>query len=408
MSKASRLCFDTPVNMESEFINFIKHNIDEGQDQLADTIKTLLYRTSPALFDLLSFYDEETFLEPQLFAYFTLKQPQIKLMQIVFGYIKNDLKPEIISVFADEGGVIEMPNIGYFVTDATNRELTLYWNSGPETCVFKDGDNTVAYKFNDIIRVAGTPIQVCQFNNPLLERFYMNEVGEAVSIEVARITRKHLRHLDTALEIIKSVNTHCYEDILKVTRKVLVFKGQQPNSFATISAHGTAFLNADEEHDEVFFIEDLIHQCGHVMFSALTLDKKEFLKLDADTPLNVFTGNDRETRTVYSAFHGIFTEALMSLCLNSCYEKEVFVGSRRHELLGRLAYILKRFNCDLRDIGHFEMFTEKGRMLYCWLAQIFNDISRRRMDILLKLDTSNQPYNFSYVKFLELNPLDKV
>lgn len=392
--------------MEAKFINYIKGNIDYGRDQLIDAIKTLVFKTDPELFDMLDFYDDDIFLEPLLFAYFNTKQPPVDLRQILFGYIKDGLKPAAIKVFADEAGIVDLPNIGHFLTGTTGRELTLFWNGGVEACVLRDKEIDLAHTFNKTRRVAGTPVQVARFGNPLLNGFFEGEDGKLVNIEITQVARKHFRHLDAAFEIIKEIFPEYYEAVMKVGKRIIIFEGEEPNSFATLSVHGSVFLNTNNECDEIFFIEDLVHQFGHVVFNTLTLDKQIILKVDSETPLKTFTLDDREPRTVYSIFHGIFTEALMTICLDRCYEKKIFSGRKEHELLGRLAYILKRFSYDLRDLRHDEIFTEEGALIYLWLEHIFRDVTQKRFDILLRYNTSNQPYNFSYKHFLDLNPLN--
>ena len=69
-----------------------------------------------------------------------------------------------------------------------------------------------------------------------------------------------------------------------------------------------------------------VHQFGHVVFSALTLDVQAYLRVPAATPLARLTGNELDTRDVYSTLHGVFTEAWMSLCLEECYEMPEFTS----------------------------------------------------------------------------------
>jgi hypothetical protein len=42
-----------------------------AQTALADTVRALVYKSDPSLFERLDFEDDHTFLEPTLFAYFT-------------------------------------------------------------------------------------------------------------------------------------------------------------------------------------------------------------------------------------------------------------------------------------------------------------------------------------------------
>jgi len=86
-----------------------------------------------------------------------------------------------------------------------------------------------------------------------------------------------------------------FDALRSVTRRIVLYSADLPNSFATLSAHGVAFLNVKDDNDEVFFVDDLAHQCGHIMFNALTQEKPRFLARTADTPLRDFC-RDREDR----------------------------------------------------------------------------------------------------------------
>ena len=56
------------------------------------------------------------------------------------------------------------------------------------------------------------------------------------------------------------------------------------NSFATIKAHGMAFFNVyQDEYDEVFFVDDIAHQTGHIIFNVMIYESNRFFKKDKNT-----------------------------------------------------------------------------------------------------------------------------
>lgn len=390
-----------------EVIDLVSDGIDWGQRQLADHIRMRLREADPVFFQKLDSNDDRIFLEPLLFAYFSSEKSEVGLEQILFGYLSDDLKPKRIRVFADADGVICLPNIGYLMTDTSSRQLALEWNEASRSFNIDDGDGCVNYHFKNIVCVGGTTIEVCQYDHPLLRGFYRDDKGKQVPVDVAKAMPKHIEELNAAVDILRDHYGNYYSAVLKVIRKIVIFNNPNVNSFATVSAHGIAFLSASPDDDAVFFIEDLLHQCGHVIFSAATLQRSDYFAVSPDTPLGRFTQGEEENRTVYVTFHGVFTEAVMNQCLEICYETNLFSGKQRHELLGRFAFILKRFYRDLENLSHEEIFTEKGLRLYAKFAKVFEEIYMRRKNLLSAFDTSNQPYNFSYGKFRKLNPLDK-
>jgi hypothetical protein len=152
-------------------------------------------------------------------------------------------------------------------------------------------------------------------------------------------------------------------------------------------------------------LKDLIHQCGHIIFSALTFEKHEYFNIHPDTALREFNHRDNDGRSIYVAFHGIFTEAYMNECLNLCIEKIIFSKKQEHELKGRLTFILNRFKDDIQSLQNRTIFSEKGLYVYDKIRQIFDDIYKKRQDLIHRFDFSNQSYNFSYDRFVEINPL---
>ncbi len=248
-----------------------------------------------------------------------------------------------------------------------------------------------------------TTIELCRHYVYLLEHCFTGTGRSAVSIDVEAAATAHIEHLAKAFETLRHIWPALHEAINGVVRLIVVFRAEGLNSFATPAAHGTAFLNAALGDDEVFFLEDLAHQCGHVIFSAATIDAAEIFVVSPDTPMAVFSGQQADERSVYVALHGVVTEAFMAICLDRCLAEELFVGRQRHELQGRLAFILKRFTLDLRNFASRDMLRTRGEELLEDLREVWMDIVARRAQLVGTTDMSNQGYNFSYQRYAELN-----
>lgn len=386
------------------FTDFIEPYLSQGREQILHALRTLVYSSAPGLFDLLDFDNEDAFLEPLLFAYFNSQDRRIGLEQILFGYIADDRKPTETSVYSDGEGVVYLPTIGYLITSHTDRTLTLVWNKHDHTYTLRDAGAVVDFDTQPLIFVDGTSIEVCRHNNPLLAGFYAGTDGAVREVEMTAAAHRHVEHLNHAFLILRECHPHIYAMLVGATRKIAVFQSPALNSFATLSVHGVAFLNATPDDDFVFFIEDLVHQCGHIVCNTATFDKERFFRISPETPLFDVTQEHGETRSVYATFHGVFTEALMNECFSACFDEAGFVGRQRHELAGRLALILRRFELDLRSLIADGLFSDEGLLFLSRFTQTFLEVHARRRDLLELCDTSNQPYNFSYKAFLELNP----
>lgn len=390
------------------FIGFVEENVALGSDELAYVTKRLLYKRREDLFDKLDFYDHDIFLEPLLFAYFTGSQSDFELDQILFGYINGKIRPNEIDVYADSRGIVYLPAIGYLRTSEKNQTLRLKFNKQTNCFSLRRYGEPVNFNFEEIFRLKGTAIELCRSEPLLLDRFFTDPKGNATTVDVETAVSGHAGHIELALEIIQTCCPNYYACILAATKKIIVYTGEHPHSFANIGAHGIAFLNARSECDEVFFVEDIIHQCGHVIFNAITVNKSEYIRIDPMTPLSTFNPNLDYDGAVYGAFHGLFTQTNINECLNTIYERNVFSGRKKHELQGRISDDMKRFRTALAFLDHKEIYTDKGWELYKAFRESYARIFKKRRELIQRLDTSNQPYIFSYEKFSKENPLGEM
>ncbi|CAN0482983.1 unnamed protein product, partial [Phaeothamnion confervicola] len=74
-----------------------------------------------------------------------------------------------------------------------------------------------------------------------------------------------------ALNLAHEGNSLYYRLMSKTTSIIYAFYNVEINSFATERLPGVVFLSLPEKHlTSMFFLEELVHQCGHVMFSAMS------------------------------------------------------------------------------------------------------------------------------------------
>jgi len=268
--------------------------------------------------------------------------------------------------------------------------------------VMYNGDD-IPYILEPPTTVGKTTIELCRYHVPLLDRCFVGADGQAAAVDITDAATAHASHLTKALTTLHRVWPALHEAIVGVVRLVVIFRADGVNSFATTAAHGTAFLNAALGDDEVFFLEDLAHQCGHVIFSAATVKAAENFVVAPTTLMRVFNEQRTDERSVYVALHGVFTEALIAKCLDACMTNGIFSGRQHHELQGRLAFILQRFAADLRNFATPGILSTKGEELLHALREVWRDISVRRTELVTAAAMSNQGYNFSYQRYVELN-----
>jgi len=396
-------------NKEITFID----KVNEGTVELIDSIKLILYKKYPTIFDEIDFENDEIYLEPLLFAGLNSKL-EIDVNNLLLGYKNKTIVISEIELKTDENGLLYLPNIGYFHTSVSN-ELVQF--SCQDKYFIKSKNDVIDFKLEELIKIHDL-FEVVTQPIELLNEYFFDEFGTDVPVEITEVTNKHKAHLTFALDNIKKYAPDWYTLLKSTVRKMVIFNdpSKKRNSFATQSVHGCAFFNAfQENYNEVFFIEDIAHQCGHVIFNAYLASKPDIFRIDKNT--DIYMNGERnsynEPRALYVMIHAMYTYDSIFTCFNGCLESETFSDHKTHELHGRLTFTLLKFERDyelLSEIdakGKNKYFKNDGLEILNQFKQSYNQCISNWGRNLVKLNLENQPYNFSYSKFLELNPIQK-
>uniref|UniRef100_UPI0040476E4C hypothetical protein n=1 Tax=Flavobacterium sp. TaxID=239 RepID=UPI0040476E4C len=312
--------------------NTINPLLVKGFILFIDNIKILLYKNNSKIFELINFDDDKIYTEPLLYSYFNNKTDlKIELGSILIGYKKA--KKQNIKIKTDEFGRIYIPNIGWFSTSEKNQNLIFSKDSNE----FLKNEKKINHKFEPIALIENTKIELLQYQIPLLKQCYYDVDSKTIEVEIEKITKKQITNLTKAYNLIKSHCSSQYELIEKYASKCVIFNvdTHQRNSFATKQAHGIAFYNAyQDDYDEVFFVDDIAHQTGHVIFNTLLFEPTDFFKIDKNTVLEKITmpnGDLIENRDLHVIFHALYTYYTSFICLDACLENNAFQGKQKHE-----------------------------------------------------------------------------
>jgi hypothetical protein len=374
----------TDVNLDS---------IYENQSSLSDTIRMALYQVDSGLFEKLNYEDDVTFLEPTLFCYFLsdiAKQQLITLEQCLLGYVSKEVNLlEPILVKADQFGLANLPNIGYIHT-LPNQTLRL-------------SKNEILAQLIPNTYVTDSSIRLCWHPTDLLA----HQANISFDEPIEQTQQKNQLSLAEAVTFFRAHTPDFWRLIETVVRELVVFSSP-PNhhSFAGIRQHGTAYFNVENKpQTAVFFIDDMAHQCGHVIFNALTLDTAKYLRVDKEHPLKDFTKKSWEIRSVYGAFHGLFTYTTILHSLDKVLDAEAaFSVAARHEALGRIGFYHQKFGIDLVSMDNSNILTEEGMAWHKQFAAGYMYICQKYQHVLASYRYTNQPYTFQYDLFSALNP----
>lgn len=382
-----------------------REGVARGQHKLADTLRLLVLKTAPALFDQLDFDDDEIFLDPLLFAYFTDPAPEQSLTHLLCSRILPECRPAVFRLRCDADGRVYLPGIGEWCIAGAGREVELSIDTTSASFSWQVDGRPMPVEWRTPDLIPGTAIEVMRSSHSLFRRFFVDEAGVPAAIETAKASADHIPHLQRACILLRQYCPDLWSAIAATTRRFVLYRSSVPNSFATLSAHGAIFCNVTTAIDEVFFLEDVAHQAGHVLFNALTLEKERFFMVD---PLMPFGGDSYEAvevRTLYAAVHGLFTYTTIGEALSACYERTAFAPARKsHELLGRLGLILRKFESDLSLLDRPELYSNDGKRCWRYFTNVYRRLHNRYGAQTSLFDYSNQPYVFSYPLFAEQNP----
>lgn len=388
-----------------EFIELIAGRAQEGRRQLSMLARSLIYERDVDLLRRLDFSDDHAFLEPTLFSFFRSEDSSASLPQLLLGYMEAEMRPEQIPVVSDDRGTVHLPNLGYLFTAEPRRRMLLSWRGGAGDSALEAGGRAIDFTFRERDLVPGTEIEIYRACPPLFRPFFRDPQGRPVEAEVDGVAAQKAGLVKEACAIIEEVYGQYFALVRDNIRGFLLYDASDPYSFANLGAQGVAFLNTKPDSSPVFFVEDILHQCGHVIFTAATLNRGDVLAVDPLTPLSAVSELDDYPGGVYEAFHGLFTQININHCLRACRERRIFSGRHAHELSGRISDDMLRFGTAIHALGRRELYTDLGWELFCHFRDAFVSLYEGQRPLIERYDTSNQPYIFDFGRFLELNPL---
>ncbi len=357
---------------------------------LSDTFRVALYQENEKLFELLDYEDDYSFLEPTLICYFLSdldKTYKIPLNQILLGYISKENRPKSLFLKADKFGIVNLPNLGYL--KAQPNSLIKYNLSN----IY---ENIISNQF-----VKDSKIRLCLHpTDPL---------GYSESIifheEIEQTLSKNIKSLESAVFFFQNYLKDFWKVIEDVTREFVVFSSPNHNSFAGINHHGTAYFNTENRFvSPIFFIDDIAHQCGHVIFNVLTLQTADFLKIPKHTLLRKFTNEIDENREVYGAFHGLYTYTTTVISLSKAIdEKEIFEEELVVEIKARLGFYMQKFQTDLKTMKNEDILTDLGMKYYDTFSEAYESVKENHNSKFNHFNYNNQPYVFDFEIFKQEN-----
>ncbi len=351
---------------------------------LYNTIKILFYKENPSILNQLDFDNDKAFLEPLLFAYFNSRKenlfsPQL-LEEIMQGYFVEKKPPQIAHSY-NKNGKAYLPEIGYFKKRTTEMVEPIL-------------------KIEDF--------EILKEIHPVLEKYFVEFYKGHVLNENPEHEPKWkegFEDLSNAIGIIKKHLPKFYQELIFANKKIYLHDNPKILNFTSVETLGMLYFYIIGKNNLLYFIEELIHQGSHNYLYYVIHNRKEYFKVDVDNlVMRDFTKQNWDYRTIYGAFHGLYTVTKRVECFDVLLSKNVFCGEEKHELLGRFSDQFSRFRTGLELLDQDEILTEKGKEFYRKLDTKCATILKKYSHLKNIFDLSNRDLDFRYDDFCILNP----
>lgn len=349
---------------------------------IVDSIKLLVFKQDSKVLKKIIF-KEDTFLEPLLFSYFNSKKenlfPKETLIEILQGYFIQKGKLKIKYSF-NRNEVAYIPKIGYF----KKGKESLYEQ------ILKKGDFEIIKEIH--------PTQEKYF-----VEFYKGHIVNS-NPEHSSVWEEHHEELFEAIDVIKKHLPEFYEQLLFANKKIYLHNNPKILNFTTVETLGMLYFYVIGKNNLIYFIEELIHQGSHNYLYYVIHNRKEYFKIDVDNlVMRDFTNQLWDYRTIYGAFHGLFTVTQRVVCFDKLLTQNIFKEREKHELLGRLTDQFTRFRTGLELLDFNKVYTKKGIEFYNELDAKCDSILNKYKRLKYEFDLSNRDLDFRYDDFCTLN-----
>ena len=347
-----------------------------GRQNLILTMRDMTSKTSLGKLDLHIFPDD-AFLEPRLFSWHFCSSSQIKvnIAQMLFSNLNERvLKP--MQVKTDSTGAIILAGHGTLFTDSLNKELQLTYNSKGIT--LSDCGRNISFQEIPRFLIPSTRIELVERTDPVIEEFFRKYIDKNSPLTLIKSPSQHLTQIKEALSLIKVCTPKLHNALMTSLRSIVLFQNPVLNSFAALQLHGMIFLNVCRPATTAFFLDGLVHQGGHVIFSEATLNRQDYFKVPPDTKMETISGR-KDSRSVYEATHGLYTEYSLIKVMDRARRMLDLAPSKIIELHARTAFILQRLKCDLHRFSLYKsaIFSSKGIELFEYFEQFCNHIEKK-------------------------------
>lgn len=377
-------------------ISYFDELLDAGNEEFEFIFRSLLNDENETLYELVK-ENIPAFYEPLLSSYYNPKlERRYSIEQIMYGYIEDEefKKNNYIAVKSDNSGIVYLPKVGYFYTGTKKSDFFIKLSENGHYELFAENKEVISCQFQPVQFLSGSDIEINFDTNAIIDQFFVEQDSPKLIKESAE---KYREPLEKALNLIRTEFPFFYEWLENTVTNIVLFESSQRNSFASMFIKGAAFINViNQKPNEIFFIEEITHQCGHVVFYPMSIDRQKLFTCDCETPMSHFTGIEADDRDVLNAYYAFFPQLFGDLIFDMCLEHDLIKDEQhRAELFGRYAFRMYKYGLGVKQFDEYnQLLSDYGREMFARFKDGYNELNAKRAADFAQMDVSNQVYVF--------------
>jgi hypothetical protein len=367
---------------------------EAGRAKLVAAMRAVCASAAPGLPDL----PDDAFLEPRLFAWSSrIRTVAVTPAQLLYrGHETGRLQN--VEVASDAHGCVFVSGVGILETELPLTIFRLVRRAQGQLSLLHRGV-PVAHCHLPTLHLPGSRIEWVRHSDPLVRAFFADHVDASGAMDMERAPQRYDELAGAALKAIARVHPWLHARLSACVRSVVLCRHARAASFAALGMHGMVFLNITGGASLAFFIDGLVHQGGHVLFSEATLERQALFKVDPDTPIGELAGST-DARTLYEAMHGLYTEYAVLDVLSRIEQERAVPARDLPEVRARMALTLKRLAADVKLAARLrDHLSELGAGLLDIFASAHREFLRRHGAALGSIDTAGHGEDFDLSVF---------
>lgn len=368
------------MSLQPTIESYITNLHEDGSGIFSDYIKLHLFHNEKNIFKLLSFEDDNTFLEPLL----NLKEsynpfPEFSITQVLFGYMADDKAPKEIEVYSDCTGKVYLPKIGYFLSHVRD-SLLLLRKGHDDYYLLKDGI-TLDFKFYPITFIPHTNIEIVEFNNPLLNAKFEGDYSDN-NVLIKNGFDNYADTIISVLEKIGECSTWFHALIINTIKKIVLFENTTNKSFASLNTLGINYINTNLDRGFYSILESFVYLSFRNIYFISVFENTTYFNIEVKKGyINAFNKNTADQRYIGSIVGSAFSILAICRFYSKLINKENYLDAKDHiEIHARLIFNIRKLGRLLSDIDFPEIFTPEGLNFYHHLNDEYKSLNSQNLN----------------------------